>query len=121
MVGLLKVNEAHVERYFPPLRQFLKSTHYEQHVDGGSFRPDTAGFAAVTKVVGYDLKKHFACVREKLHPPVFIAVDSVRLLVEHLDGSVFSLLRDFPSIPHFDKKGMETFENDWLGGFIDLE
>ena len=24
-------------------------------------------------------------------------------------------------IPHFDKNGMETFENDGLGGFIGLE
>ena len=34
---------------------------------------------------------------------------------------VFPLLRDFPSIPHFDKNGMKTFENDGLGEFIDFE
>ena len=41
--------------------------------------------------------------------------------MEHLDGDVFPLLRDFPSISHFDKNGMESFENDGLVGFIDLE
>ena len=79
------------------------------------------GSAVVTEAVGYDLQKHFACVREKLDPPVVITVGSVRLLVEYLDGGVFPLLGDFPSIPHFDKNGMETFANDGLGGFIDLE
>ena len=59
-------------------------------------------------------------MREKLDPSVAITVGSVRLLIEHLD-SVFSLLRDLPSIPHFDKNGMETFENVWHSGFIDLE
>ena len=50
-----------------------------------------------------------------------IAVGSVRLLVEHFDGGVFPLLWDFPSSSNFDKNAMETFENDGLGGFIDLE
>ena len=45
IVSLLEVNEAHVQRYSPPSRQFLKSTHCEQHVDGGSFRPEAALFA----------------------------------------------------------------------------
>ena len=73
IVSLLEVNEAHVQRYSPPPRQFLKSTHYEQHVDGGSFRLEAAlfvwqnavGFAVVAEAVGYYFQKHFACVREK--------------------------------------------------------
>ena len=31
------------------------------------------------------------------------------------------MVASFPSIPHFGKNDMETFENDGLGGFIDLE
>ena len=73
IVSLLEVNEAHVQQYSPPPRQFLKSTHYEQHVDGGSFRSeaalfvwqDAAGFAVVAEAVGYYFQTHFACVREK--------------------------------------------------------
>ena len=60
IINLLEVNEAHVQRYSPPPRHFLESTHYEQHVDGGSFRSEAAlflredamGFAVVAEAVG---------------------------------------------------------------------
>ena len=42
VVGLLEVDEAHVQRDFSPSAQFLESADYEQHVDGGSRQPEAA-------------------------------------------------------------------------------
>ena len=42
VVGLLEVDEAHVQRDFPLSTQFLESADYEEHADGGSRRPESA-------------------------------------------------------------------------------
>ena len=42
IVGLLEVDEAHVQRDFPLSAQFLESADYKGHADGGSRRPEAA-------------------------------------------------------------------------------
>ena len=73
VVGLLEVDEAHVQRDFPLSAQFLESTDYEQHVDGGSRRPEAAlllrkyklCFAEVVKAIGDGLQQYFAGVGDE--------------------------------------------------------
>ena len=42
VVGLLEVDEAHVQRGFPLSAQFLESVDYKQHVDGRPRRSEAA-------------------------------------------------------------------------------
>ena len=71
IVGLLEIDEAHVQWYSPSSFQFLESAHYEQHVDGGSIKSDPAlflrqypvRFAIFAEAVSNYLQKHFPCVR----------------------------------------------------------
>ena len=67
---LLGADEAHVQRDLPMPAQFLESVDYEQHVDGGSRRPEAAlllrqyllCLSEVAKAIGDDLEQYFAGV-----------------------------------------------------------
>ena len=130
VVGLLEVDEAHVQRDFPLSTQFLQSADYEQHVDGGSRRPEAAlllrqyllCFAEVAKAIGDDLQQYFAGVGDEWNPSEVVAVRSVRLLVEHLDRCVFPQMWNFLPSSHTDENGVEMLENDgFAGGVVQFE
>ena len=75
VVGLLEVDEAHVQRDFPLSAQFLliESADYEQHVGGGSHREEAELFprqyllcsAEVAKAIGDDLQQYFASLGDE--------------------------------------------------------
>ena len=79
-------------------------------------------FAEVANAIGDDLQQYFAGVGDECNPSEVVAVGLVRLLVEHLDRCVFSLLWDFLPSPHTDKNGVEMLEDDgFAGGVVQFE